>query len=374
MSKLVSKALVTKYFPTLEHMTYLNNAATGIPPVTMIDAVKRYLQDSVNATGDIDDTKRMFTEIKNNLSLLFGGRPENYALLPSTSDGLNSAAHSIKYPGQSNIVICDLEFPSNYVPWQNVRRIYGPELRVVRSKDGAAPLESYVELIDENTAVVSVSHVQFASGYRSNLRDLARAVHDVGGYLVADVIQSAGCVDINLAELEVDFAAAQAAKWMLGPIGAGFLYVSDRVMDDVEPRFLGWWGVEDMDDFSYKERKPLPDASKFQIGSPPMMPYVGLVPVLTLLNKIPGETRMATAMDRADYLRRRLAENGIGHYDFGDQQNSAIVSCAPHDVEKLQKKLTKLHIHCSVRSGRLRVSPHFYNAREEIDRLMEQIG
>ena len=366
--------MVVKYFPTLEHMTYLNNASTGIPPVTMIDAVNKYLQNCINATGDFDDTKRMFTEIKDNLSVLFGGRPENYALLPSTSDGLNSAAHSIKYPERSNIVICDLEFPSNYIPWQNVSRIYGPELRVVRSNDGAAPLESYAKLIDENTKVVAVSHVQFASGYRSNLRNLARAVHDVGGYLVVDIIQSAGCVDLDLVDLEVDFAAAQAAKWMLGPIGAGFLYVSDGIVDSVEPRFLGWWGVEGIDDFSYRERKPLPNASKFQIGSPPIMPYVGLLPVLKLLNKIPGERRMATAMDRADYLRGRLTEDGIGCYDFGNEHNSAIVSCAPNDVEVLEKRLMKLHIHCSVRSGRLRVSPHFYNSREDIDRLMEQIG
>jgi selenocysteine lyase/cysteine desulfurase len=144
-------------------------------------------------------------------------------------------------------------------------------------------------------------------------------------------------------------------------------------MDHVTPRFLGWWGVENMQDFSYKDRKMLPDARKFQIGSPPMMPYIGLEPVLRLLNRIPSEARMGTAMDRADYLRKRLSEAAIDCYEFGPGRNSPIVSCAPPNVDRLQKVLTKNRIHCSVRSGRLRVSPHFYNSRADIDKLMEQL-
>jgi selenocysteine lyase/cysteine desulfurase len=144
-------------------------------------------------------------------------------------------------------------------------------------------------------------------------------------------------------------------------------------MDEVRPKFLGWWSVENMSEFGYSDRTPSSDATKFEVGSPAMIAYVGFKESIKVLLEIPAAERERVALETADYLRTRLSEIGVEYYDFPESNRSPIVSCRPDNVDELNKDLKKNDIHCSVRNGRLRVSPHFYNTREEIDRLIERL-
>ncbi len=368
---MIDRSFIEENFPTLSSMVYLNTASTGIPPRRTIEVMREQIESRTRPGRSLDDTIDFFRGLRQTLARLLGGREENYAPTASTSHGLNAAAHALEYEPGSNIVICDLEFPANYVPWQNVCRWYDVELRVVKSRNGRASAEDFAQVIDERTRVVAVSLVQFSSGYKIDIRELARAAHDVDAMLVADIIQAAGWADIDLPALKVDFAAAQAAKWLVGPIGAGFVYVSRQALEVVRPRYLGWWGVKDTKNFSYFEREPLEDARRFHVGSLSPVSQGGLLSSLETLLEIPNGTRERAAMKVADYLRERLSDIGVEYYDFGARNNSPIVSCRPDDVEDVAARLTKKNIHCSVRNGRLRVSPHFYNTAEDIDHLVE---
>ncbi len=373
MSPTLNPDFIKEHFPSLQEMTYLNNAATGIPPRRTITAMQNYLENRVKGKGDFEETVAAFKKIRESLALLLGGNTECYAFAPSTSHGLNIFAHGIDYPAGSNIVICDLEFPANYVPWQHAAKMYNSELRVIKSRDGGITHDAISDIIDENTRLIAVSLVQFGSGFRTDVSKLAKLAHDNGSYLVTDIIQAAGWQNINLEKWGVDFAAAQSAKWLLGPIGAGFVYIRKEILDDVNPRFLGWWSVEDMHDFNYADRVPSKGATKFEVGSPAMIAYVGFKQSINFLMEIPAEERERVALDNARYLRTRLSEIGIEYYEFPETNQSPIVSCKPENVEELNEELKKNDIHCSVRNGRLRVSPHFYNTHEEIDRLIENL-
>ena len=373
MTDLIDPEFITEQWPTLANMTYLNNASTGIPPLNTFNAMKQYLDNKAQVVGKFEDTLKNLKEIREHLAALLGGDYSQYAFVPSTSSGINSIAHSIEYPTGSNVVVCDLEFPANYVPWQNASKMYDFELRVAKSKDGAVSLDAFKSLVDEDTRVLAVSQVQFGSGFRVDLAQLAKLAHENSALLSVDIIQAAGCFNTDLAKLGVDFATGQSAKWLLGPVGAGYIFVGKSVIDELHPRFIGWWGVEQLMEFGYFDRTPLPDARKFQVGSPAMIAYVGLLESLKVLLKIPGKTREKVAMDNADYLRKRLSEIGVPFYDFGPDHNSATVSCEPTDVEELHKTLVADKIHCSVRNGRLRISPHFYNNHDEIDRIVERL-
>lgn len=373
MTNSIDHQFVSEMWPTLGNMTYLNNASTGIPPVTTINAMKEYLDSCIEAVGKFEDTLNLFKSIRLNLAKILGGDYSQYAFVPSTSSGVNSFGHSVEYPTGSNIVLCDLEFPSNYIPWQNISRLYGPELRVVKSNNGVASLDDFAGSIDKNTRIVAVSQIQFGSGYRIDLQALAKIAHENGAFLSVDIIQAAGCIDTNLPKLQIDFATGQAAKWLLGPVGAGFIYVASPIMEELHPRYQGWWGVEQLTEFGYFDRKLLSDARKFQVGSPAMIAYVGFQESLRTLMQISNNIREKAALAVADYLRKRLSEIHIPYYDYGHKNNSAIVSCKPPDVENLNEKLMKDKVFCSVRNGRLRVSPHFYNTNEEVDRLVEHL-
>ena len=340
MTDFIDPGFISEMWPTLKDMTYLNNAATGIPPIATINAMKEYLDNRFKGTGGtFKDTLANIKEIRMNLAQLLGGDYSQYALVPSTSSGVNSFAHSIDYPEGSNIVLCDLEFPANYVPWQNVKKLYGPELRVVKSTDGAVSIDRFAEAIDENTRVVAISQIQFGSGFRVDLGALEKLAHENNAYLSVDIIQAAGCFETDLSKLNVDFATGQSAKWMLGPIGAGYVYVGKSVMSKLNPRFLGWWGVDKIQEFGYFDREPLPDARMFQVGSPAMVAYIGLLESLKVLLKIPAKNREAAALATANYLREQLFEMDVPFYDFGPENNSATISCKPPDVEKLNEKL-----------------------------------
>ncbi len=374
MTQGIDRGFIETNFPSLKRMVYLNSASTGIPPRPTVEAMKIYLDNRTEALGSFEETLSTFKGIRSKLARLLGGQASDYGFAPNTSEGLNALAHSIEYPDNSNIVICDLEFPANYVPWQNASRIYNAELRVVQSEAGGLQIDDFEQLIDSNTRVVAVSMVQFGSGYRVAIPELAKIVHEHDALLAVDIIQAAGCLDIDLPAIGVDFAAAQAAKWLIGPIGAGFVFVSNRIIDDLRPRYMGWWGVEDTEDFSFRQRTPARDATKFDVGSPAMVAYAGFDKSLDILLQIPGKERERAALNTADYLREQLSEKGIGYYKFEDKSRSAIVSCSPDHVDAVQKKLEKSNIHCSVRNGRLRISPHFYNTRTEIDTLLGAMG
>ncbi|MHA2024450.1 MAG: aminotransferase class V-fold PLP-dependent enzyme [Candidatus Thorarchaeota archaeon] len=374
MTDLIDPELISEQWPTLSKMTYLNNASTGIPPKTTFDAMKQYLDNRANAVGNFKETLSNLKETRQLLAQLLGGEYGQYAFVSSTSAGINSFAHSIEYPKGSNIVLCDLEFPANYVPWQNVCKFCDVELRIIKSVDGSVTSEAIKEQIDDNTRVLAVSQIQFGSGFRSDLKQLADIAHANGALLSADIIQAAGCFDTDLTKSGVDFATGQSAKWLLGPIGAGYIFVGKSIIDEVKPRFLGWWGVEEIMEFGYFERTPLSDARKYQVGSPAMIAYVGLKESLKTLLNIPGNIREKAALDNANYLRKRLSEIDIPFYDFGSNHNSATVSCEPPDVEKLHEEMVKSKIHASVRNGRLRISPHFYNNHKEIDTIVEFMG
>ena len=173
MTDLIDPDFISELWPTLSKMTYLNNAATGIPPKNTFDAMKQYLDNRANAVGNFKETLSNLKETRQLLAQLLGGDYGQYAFVASTSAGINSFAHSIEYPKGSNIVLCDLEFPANYVPWQNVSKIYDVELRIVKSEEGGVTSEAIREQVDDNTRVLAVSQIQFGTGFRSDLKQLA---------------------------------------------------------------------------------------------------------------------------------------------------------------------------------------------------------
>ena len=373
MTARIDYDFVKKTWPTLASMTYLNTASTGVPSQPVLDAMNLYLKKRTEANWRTENTADLYEQVKTNLSHLLGGDAAQYAFVASTSAGISGFGNAIDYPEGSNIVLCDMEFPSNYIPWQIISRLHDAELRVVKSKEGSAPIEVYAEKIDENTRVVAVSHVQFGTGYRSDLKKLAELVHSHDGFLVVDIIQSAGWDEVKLPSLGVDFAAGQPTKWIAGPIGAGYAYVKKEILSQLKPIFGGWRSVKDHRNFGYFEREIKDDASMFEGGSPALVAYAGLNEALKILLSMRDQTCRFTAMDNASYLRKRLDEKGIDYYDFGENHNSPIISCAPKDTEALETSLLKDRIITSVRNGRLRVSPHFYNTYDEIDRLVDRL-
>src|ERR1044072_1202742 len=237
-------------FPITERALYFNNAAVSPPPITTIRAVESQLKD-VHENGSINfrdwlETKEQAREL---LAKLLGARPEQVAFVRNTSDALSSVANGLSWRKGDNIVTFSREFPSNIYPWLRVGDNFGVEVRMCEERNGRIDFTELSSLIDHNTRVVAISHVQYASGFRMDLERLGRIALRHDALFVVDVIQALGVVPTNVEAEFIHVAAGAGHKWLLSPEGVGYLYLSDRPRERIQPTLVGWISVPNPDDY-----------------------------------------------------------------------------------------------------------------------------
>jgi selenocysteine lyase/cysteine desulfurase len=320
--------------------------------------------------GEPDEPKRLFAR-------LVGATEDEIAFVTNTSTGLNIAAHMLDYPSGSNIVTTDLEYPSVVYPWLGQR--LNVKVRYVKNVNGEILLEDVEKAVDDSTVALAVSHVEYVNGFRHNLRSLAEIAHEHGAYLIVDAIQSAGVIPIDVKRDDIDFLTAGCYKWLLGPAGAGFLYVRKELIEKFEPPFIGWASVkpevfDTIDFWDIWTLKLSENASRFEVGWPSVYSLVGASASLQLLL----DTGISNIEKRVLALTSRLIE-AVKERRLRLQTpeepecRSGIVNFLVDKPERLVKKLGKKGIVVSARSHGLRVSPHFYNSEEEIERLVKEL-
>ncbi|HZH33267.1 MAG TPA: aminotransferase class V-fold PLP-dependent enzyme, partial [Pyrinomonadaceae bacterium] len=218
---------IRRLFPLAEQFVYLNHAAVSPPPVTALAAINEQLND-VAANGSLhyrswlsrkENARRLAAEMLNVKS-------EQIAFMRNTSDGLSTVANGMKWNKGENIVTFQNEFPANVYAWRRIRDEFGVELRFCPERGARIDLDEFCSLIDEKTRLVSISAVQYASGFRSDLRKIGEAARAVDALFVVDVIQAMGVVPLDAEADLFDVAAGACHKWLLTPEGIGVLYLS----------------------------------------------------------------------------------------------------------------------------------------------------
>jgi cysteine desulfurase/selenocysteine lyase len=260
-------------FPIKQDRIYFNHAAVCPLPRRSAAAGARVLQEQLTS-GASDENFAAWTEgtrqAREALAKLTRAAPEEIAFVKNTSCGLMIAAGSIPWQDGDNVVTTAVEFPANVYPWLALER-YGVETRFVGTRGGRLMIDDLAAAMDRRTRVVALSWVQFSNGYRADLGKLSQLCRDRGAYLVLDVIQGLGALQLDLSRYAVDFAAADGHKWLLSVEGCGMLYVRRQIMDDLVPFHIGWLGVQNAMDFLDYQLTPLPDARRFEEGSPNMV-------------------------------------------------------------------------------------------------------
>jgi len=217
---------IRENFPIVKNKVFLNHAAHSPLPKPVVESMKEYLQRASEfwfSEVDLEEPKRLFAKLIN-------ATPEELAFVPNTSTGLNIVANMLGYDEDSNIVTTDLEFPSVVYPWLTKR--LGVKVRYVRNINGKVPMEAFENAVDDNTAAIVISHVEYANGFKNDLKFLSKLAHDHNAYFVVDAIQSAGAIKVDVKNANVDFLTAGCYKWMLGPTGIGFLYVKKELIEE----------------------------------------------------------------------------------------------------------------------------------------------
>jgi selenocysteine lyase/cysteine desulfurase len=365
-------------FPITRRAVYLNHAAVSPPPIPTIEAVAAQLRDvAENGSANYRNWVATKERARKLAAEMIGARPEQIAFMRNTSDGLSTIANGLRWRAGDNVVTFRNEFPSNIYPWLRLHAAHGVEVRMCAEREGRVDLDELVRLVDENTRVVAVSQVQYASGFRADLERLGRTARARDALLVVDVIQGMGVVPISVEAELVDVAAGAGHKWLLAPEGIGLLYISDRARERIEPTLVGWVSVPDPEDYANFEQGWNRGALAWETGTGPTALLYGLEVSLKLLTETGVERIAAHLKQLTDHLCERLRHRPYQIVSSRRSGEESQIVCLRHrgglTAMALYVHLKQRNIITAPRGDRLRIAPHLYNVLAEIDELVDNL-
>ncbi|MGQ0541682.1 MAG: aminotransferase class V-fold PLP-dependent enzyme [Blastocatellia bacterium] len=369
---------IRSLFPAAEKYAYLNSAAVSPMPTTAVEAVLSQLNDvAANGSENYWDWIATKNRARALVAEMLNVTPEHVAFMRNTSDGFASIANGLTWQNGDNIVTFEREFPANFYAWRMLRDRYGVELRLCPERDGRIDLDEFISLIDSDTKLVTISAVQYASGFRSDLERIGRAARSVDALFAVDIIQGLGARGFDLPAQFADIASGASHKWLCAPEGCGILYVSERARERVEPAFVGWISVETPWDFDDREQPWKPAALAWESGTGASSLFYGHEQSQKLLTETGLEKIENHLEELSDYLCECLAGKNYTILSSRARGEKSAIVCIKHanglHCGEIAEKLRKENIIVSPRGGRLRIAPHFYNNREDIDRLIEAL-
>jgi cysteine desulfurase/selenocysteine lyase len=365
-------------FPITRELVHLNHA--GVSPVStrVTEAMTQFLDLSAR-TGTLhySEMEARAEEARRKFARLIGAQVEEIAFVKNTSEGLSRVANGLPFRPGDRIVTTNLEYPSNVYPWWHLHR-RGIETVMVNHRDGRIPLSHLEAALEAPTRLLAISSVEFGNGLRNDLEALGRMCRERDVWFCVDAIQSLGVLELDVERCGIDFLSADGHKWLLSVEGVGGFYVSRRVLAKLDPVNVGWRSVVNRGDyFNYDLRFP-ETAVKFEEGSLNLCSLWGFDAALGLILEV-GVPRIARrVMALLDQLVARLSERGYPITSpMEPPERSGIVTFrAPEggeDAHSLVRRLREAGFITVERAGSVRVSPHFYNEEDEIERFVKAL-
>ena len=367
---------IRRLFPATQNYAYLNSAAVAPLPTISVEAVSRQLHD-VSENGSLNfnqwiDTKNRARAI---IAKMLKVKSEQIAFMRNTSDGLSTIANGLKWRKADNIVSFAKEFPANFYAWRRIRDEFEVELRLCPERNGQIDLYEFISLIDENTKLVSISAVQYGSGFRADLERIGRAARAVEALFVVDIIQAFGVTPFDLEAQMVDAAAGASHKWLCSPEGCGILYLSNRARERIKPTLVGWISVGEPFDFEDSEQEYKSNALAWETGTGGISLFYGLEQSIKILQEAGAENIEKYLEELTDYLCDSLATKNYEIVSSRAKNEKSQIVCIKHlggsTPTEIAKHLERENIIVSPRNDRIRIAPHFFNNQEDVERLID---
>ncbi len=360
-------------FPVTRSGIYLNHAAVSPVSSRVRDAMTNLIEDVCRHGGNHwERWLDAYEAVRARAASFLCAAPEEIAFVKNTSEGISLFANGLDWKAGDEVVSIATEFPANYYPWKSLER-KGVRLRLVPEQDGVVTVEDIAQALGPNTRVVAVSFVQFLSGCRLNLERLGSICQEHRALLFVDAIQGLGAFPIDVKTSSIAGLAADGHKWLMGPEGSGLLYIRQDLIERIQPSSIGWMSVKASEDFSSRSLQWAEGARRFECGTLNTVGVYGLGAALDLLLEVGADPIAQRILCLTARLRQGLQQKG--HRVFGPStpdQCSGIVSFTPANGEpgEIVERLRSRGVSVAARCGKIRISPHFYNTEEEIDRAL----
>lgn len=369
-------------FPALEKYVYLNTASIGLTPKPVIRAVMEFLEGVLSeGTVYLDEEKEamVYEVLRSTASKLFGCGVDEVAVFSSVTEALNSIAWALR--GDGRILSTDVEFPTVVYPWVRVGKEKGWRVELIRAKDYLVDEDEVLSRIDRGVRAVCLSHVEFLTGQRFDLRAIAERAHEVGTLLIVDGVQAAGYIPLDVKSLDVDVYITGSYKWLIGPMGAAVAYIRRDLYEELEPGLVGWRSVKDMWSLDVSTEIQYADtARKFEYSTSAYCAKLGMAKSIEYLLRLGIDAIYDHNMKITQYLIEELENlpnvKLVTPVEQEKRGSIVTVKIVGKDIGEVAEKLTRGNgrkIVVSIRRGLLRFSPHFYNDEEDLAEAVERL-
>jgi selenocysteine lyase/cysteine desulfurase len=368
---------VGRLFPIKQRRAYLNNASIGALSLPVIAAVDRFMADvRDNGRNDYPLWCRYAEHsIKQRIARLIGADRSEIAFIKNTTEGLSFVANGFPWKEGDNVIIPDIEYPSNVYCWLKLAS-KGVAVRWVKSREGRILVDDIAALMDGRTRLVSLSAVQFSNGFRQDIGATAELCHRHGAYLNLDAIQWVGALELDVDALGVDFLSVGGHKWMLAPIGTGFFYCRKSVLDLLDPPQVGYHSVDKSEDHMDYDLVYRPDASRFEEALANFTGIWGLDAATRVQLTLGAKNIERHILALTHHAVEGLVRKGyqiVSPQASGERSGNLSFRHPSSKAESLAQRLKDAGVDLAVRGGNLRISPSYYNDESEIERLLDAL-
>lgn len=361
-------------FPITQDQAYANIAYTSPLAPKVAEAVGAFFQGITHARSDKPQWLRDADALRLRLARLIGGDAKRLAFTKNTTEGLNTVAQGLAWQEGDNLVVDDQEHPTNALPWLNLRR-RGVQVRVAQANSHRYTVDDLWQHVDARTRLIAVSWVQYGTGLRTDIAELGRRCAERGIFLVVDGIQGAGLLRVNVDEWGVDAFACGAHKGMLGPLGVGLLHVSPRLLEALDPLYIGPSGVNTLDKSGLQWQVGIADATDARRLESGNLNYPGIAGWAGALDLIEGarpERIEPWVLELSEALSTGLRGVGLQVVSpAGPEFRSTTTALRVPDPAAALAHLTQSGIVASiVEYGYVRLSVGAYNNHADVERIL----
>lgn len=363
-------------FPNLQKQTWLNHASISPISTRVQSKIEEFTQ--IRQSGSIDNFAENLTKLeqfRTQVGKLINSGEDRIALTHNTSEGFILLASGLEWKKGDRVLLNDIEFPANVYPFLQLKK-QGVEIDFVKSKNGRILVEDLEKAITPRTKILSISFVNFRYGFRPDLEKIGELCRTKGVIFSVDGIQGIGAVPIDVKKCKIDFLSCACHKWLMSLQGTAFIYLTKELQEKIHSPLTGWLSVKHFwDFFNYDENNLFDSARRFEFGTYNFMGVWAALESISILN----EFRIENIWERLRFFAKMLRE-GITAKGYEVMspcetlsETSGITSFQAKNGEEILKRCQEAKMTIVMREDFLRVSPHFYNTEEEIQKLLSLI-
>ncbi len=361
-------------FPIFQKKVYLNSCSQGALSVDVQLAYARYLADWEEQGSPWELWVEQLEATRHAFSALINAEADEVAVTTSVSAGISALASALDFSGPRNkIVVSDFEFPTVGQIW-HAQEQRGAQVVHVPAAGNSVPVEYFADAIDENTLLVAITHVCYRNGALLDVPAIVELAHKKGALVLLDGYQTLGTMPIDVKQLKVDFLVAGVLKYLLASSGLAYLYVRKELLAQLRPTSVGWFSQANIFAMDNNAHTPSPTARRFEAGSPPVPNVYAALAGLKLVQALGTERIQAEVRQLTSAIKEGIMCRGFNLVSPVDpNKHGSLLTLRSHKVDLLVKWMAEDGIIVSSRDGNLRISPHFYNNLDDVNRLLDSL-